>query len=159
MWGAVILLLFVLALSVACGRPEVEVGVRYPPHEPIQPSAAQREELPPRAEATVLPSIARGREIAESHCALCHQVAPDRPSEVEVAAFSFMEIANQVGRERSFFRRFLATPHWIDTATPQPIIMPAFYLGEAEREDVIALILSYQKHFQPGRPQRLTPFE
>ncbi|MSO75343.1 MAG: hypothetical protein EXQ87_00315 [Alphaproteobacteria bacterium] len=153
------LLILAMAGATACTGPEVEVRVRHPADGSIRAEAADREELPPCVERSPLPSVSRGRELAESHCAFGHQIAPDRPSDIEAATFSFMEIANQRGRERNYFRRFLATPHWIDTATPQPIIMPAFYLNEAEREDVIALILSYQARFQPGRPQRLTPFE
>jgi hypothetical protein len=96
---------------------------------------------------------------ALNQCAVCHQVTPERPNDMEVAALSFMEIANQPGRERRYFRRFLAEPHWIDTVASEPIIMPALHLSEAEREDVISLILSYQTHFRPGWPAPLAPFE
>ena len=46
--------------------------------------------------------VAKGQATAERVCGLCHQVLLNKPSEIEAAAPSFMEIANLPGRNRNY---------------------------------------------------------
>lgn len=103
----------------------------------------------------------RGQLTAERVCGFCHQVTPDRPSAIEAAAPSFMEIANLPGRNRDYLRQFTGEEHLVETVGPRPVPMPTTLLTPEEREEVIAYILSFQENPATGTkpPVKLEPFE
>ena len=136
-----------LLLALAACAPEEEKpapGARPPEAAPEQASPARR-----------------GATVARRSCAFCHQVAPDRPSAVEAAAPSFMEIANLPGRSREYLRDFATSEHMVETLGDPPVAMPTIGLSPEEREDVIAYILQFQRDPATGRmnPVELEPFE
>ena len=136
-------ILVLLPLLAACA-PEAPRAVAPEPAGPAPMSATER-----------------GRAIAERDCAHCHQVLPDRPPGREVAAPSFMEVANLPGRNRAYLRGFATRRHVVETmGEPRPV-MPTFFLSPEEREDAIAFILSYQRPDAPrdAEPEPVEPFE
>lgn len=91
------------------------------------------------------PSLAeRGQITAERVCGYCHQVVATRPSAIEAAAPSFMEVANLPGRNRAYLRQFTGERHLVETIGEKPVPMPTTLLTAEEREEVIAYILSFQ---------------
>ena len=125
--------------------------------------AACAPEAPPAAAPAppVATAAERGRAVAERTCAFCHQVLPDRASTQEVAAPSFMEVANLPGRNRGYLRGFATRRHVVETlGEPRPV-MPTVFLSPEEREDVIAFLLSYQRPDAPSdaAPEPVEPFE
>jgi hypothetical protein len=108
------------------------------------------------------PNLAeRGQMTAERVCGYCHQVVATRPSAIEAAAPSFMEIANLPGRNRDYLRQFTGERHLVDTIGPRPVPMPTTLLTPEEREEVVAYILAFQQDPATGRlpPVKLEPFE
>ncbi|MFM8682048.1 MAG: c-type cytochrome [Alphaproteobacteria bacterium] len=123
-----------------------------------EPLPAAPANAPPPAPMS---AVERGLAVAERGCALCHQVLPDRPPAQEVAAPSFIEVANLPGRNRGYLRGFATRRHVVETmGEPRPV-MPTFFLSPEEREDVIAFILSYQRPDAPSYapPEPIEPFE
>jgi len=106
-------------------------------------------------------AVERGRAVAARGCALCHQVLPDLPPAQEVAAPSFMEVANLPGRNRGYLRGFATRRHVVETMGEPKPVMPTFFLSPEEREDVIAFILFYQRPDAPSHapPEPIEPFE
>lgn len=86
----------------------------------------------------------RGREVADSWCAECHRVSPDQPTGTRrghvlpppLTAPSFMTIAEQPGADAAQLRDFMADLH---------LPMPTYRLSIAEKEDVIAYILTLRR--------------
>jgi hypothetical protein len=105
--------------------------------------------------------MAKGQAASERACALCHQVVPDKPSQVEAAAPSFMEIANLPGRNRNYLRQFMVERHNVETLGETKVPMPTESLDPDEREDVIAYLLTFQTDPATGDkpPTKLEPFE
>jgi mono/diheme cytochrome c family protein len=105
--------------------------------------------------------VAKGQATAERVCGLCHQVLLNKPSEIEAAAPSFMEIANLPGRNRNYLRQFMVERHNVETLGEPAVPMPTETLAAEEREDVIAYLLGFQT--DPKRanqpPTKLEPFE
>ena len=114
----------------------------------------------PATPATDSP-VRRGAAVAREQCALCHQVAPDRPPALEAAAPSFMEIANLPGRSREYLREFATQSHIVETVGEPKPEMPTVHLTPEDREDVIAYVLAFQRDPATGRmrPVDLEPFE
>lgn len=104
---------------------------------------------------------ARGQITAERVCGFCHQVVASRPSAIEAAAPSFMEVANLPGRNRAYLRQFTGRRHMVETLGDRPVPMPTDVLSPEEREEVIAYILSFQTDPEIGKlpPTPLEPFE
>lgn len=83
----------------------------------------------------------RGRRTAEAWCSECHRIAPDQPSGARpghilpppVAAPSFMSIAARPYADTTYLQQFMGELH---------LPMPTFRLSPAERDDVIAYLLS-----------------
>jgi mono/diheme cytochrome c family protein len=103
----------------------------------------------------------KGKATAQRMCGLCHQVVPEKPSEIEAAAPSFMEIANLPGRNRRYLRQFMVERHNVETLGEQNVPMPTESLNADEREDVIAYLLGFQTDPAKGDlpPTKLEPFE
>lgn len=113
------------------------------------------------ASASLGTPVGRGQVTAERVCGFCHQVVLTRPSAIEAAAPSFMEIANLPGRNRNYLRQFMVERHNVDTLGEPKVPMPTETLTADEREDVIAYLLTFQT--DPKRanepPTPLEPFE
>lgn len=90
------------------------------------------------------PDPARGREIADAWCSECHRISPDQPTGARrghvlpspVNAPSFMSVAERPETDAAQLRQFMADLH-------PP--MPTFRLSAAEKEDVIAYMISLRK--------------
>ena len=78
---------------------------------------------------------ARGRALAESHCAKCHSIAPGLVGK-EPGIPSFMQMAADPEQTRASLRQFITLPHFE---------MPAPVLTREEIDDVIAYILSLRR--------------
>jgi cytochrome c551/c552 len=117
-------------------------------------------DAPPAAPMEPTPAT-RGQAVAERVCGFCHQVVATRASAVEAAAPSFMEIANQPGRNRDYLRQFAGEEHPVTTLGAVSFPMPTTLLTPDEREDVVLYILSFQRDPATGReaPRRIEPFE
>lgn len=76
--------------------------------------------------------IASGRRIAETWCAVCHQIDLQKP-EPATGAPSFVQIAKLPSTTALALNVFLRTPHKV---------MPNFQLTSQEADDVVAFILS-----------------
>lgn len=123
-------------------------------------SCAEPGVKPPSPESLGTPT-GRGQATAERVCGFCHQVVLTRPSAIEAAAPSFMEIANLPGRNRGYLRQFMVERHNVDTLGEPRVPMPTETLTADEREDVIQYLLTYQKDPERAKlpPTKLEPFE
>lgn len=92
------------------------------------------------------PPAARGQQVAVRMCNNCHTVAPDRPATSEEAGPSFMAMAARPGNDRAGLGRFLSELHGLDKLDLPDIPMPTDMLTPAERDDVIAYILSLRSN-------------
>lgn len=84
---------------------------------------------------------ARGLDLAETWCMLCHDVAPDRPGDLEAGATPFAALAARPGTTADSLRAFMNEVHPVMTVG-EPFPMPTVVLYPAEKEDLIAYILS-----------------
>jgi mono/diheme cytochrome c family protein len=90
------------------------------------------------------PDPSHGRTIADTWCSECHRISPDQPSGARpghimpppVTAPSFVVVASRPGADAAQLRAFMADLH-------PP--MPTFRLSTAEKEDVIAYILTLRR--------------
>ena len=90
---------------------------------------------------TSVASPSRGRAVAEEWCAECHRIAPDQPTGMRpghvlpppVDAPSFMAVAHKPYADQAYLTGFLSELH---------LPMPTFRLSPAQREDVVAYLLS-----------------
>lgn len=98
---------------------------------------AQQQALP-------APSPTMGGLVAERMCAYCHVISPQRASDIEAGAPSFMEIANRPGRDAAYLRSFANETHLVTSAGNPPLAMPTAILTAMSREDVIAYILAFK---------------
>ena len=96
------------------------------------------------AEQNSATSPSRGRAVAEEWCAECHRIAPDQPTGMRpghvlpppVDAPSFMAVAHKPYADEAYLTSFLSELH---------LPMPIFRLSPAQREDVVAYLLSLRK--------------
>jgi len=85
------------------------------------------------AEAVDAGRVQAGRTVAQNICSECHVVAPYETGSVVSAAPSFESIANSPGMTSIALSAALQSPH---------PTMPDLILGEEDRADVVAYILS-----------------
>lgn len=90
--------------------------------------------LPLSARAEQLGDAGKGQIYARTHCAECHAVEPAADDiSPDFAAPRFADVANTPGMTE----RALAV--WLQTSHPT---MPDFIIPEADRDDIIAYIMS-----------------
>lgn len=87
------------------------------------------------------PDPARGLELAETWCLLCHEIAPGRPGDLDAGAPPFAALAERPGMTAATLRGFMNEVHPVLTVG-EPFPMPTVVLYPAEKEDLIAYILS-----------------
>lgn len=86
------------------------------------------------ASAEDLPGdAAAGRNLVESWCVVCHEVAPGLRGPGAFTAPAFQDVADDPAVTALALRAFLQTPHFD---------MPDVMLSPAETDDVISYILS-----------------
>ena len=83
----------------------------------------------------------KGHDLAERWCSECHRVSPSDPSGARaghilpppVEAPDFAAVANRPYADRAYLERFTRELH---------LPMPIYRLGESERQDIVAHILT-----------------
>jgi mono/diheme cytochrome c family protein len=81
--------------------------------------------------------VAAGAKLARAHCAECHSIADDPGARsVNALAPRFADVANAPSTTETALKVFLQSPHRN---------MPDFILSAAERDAVVAYILSLRR--------------
>lgn len=91
---------------------------------------------------------AQGHDVAERWCSECHRVSPSDPSGMRaghvlpppVAAPDFFVVARRPYADRAYLERFTGELH---------LPMPIYRLSEAERQDIVAYILTLKSSVPP----------
>lgn len=97
----------------------------------------QAKDVTKSAAGPTVGDAAKGRQLAEDACTVCHVIAPDQKApKREVTAPDFQAIANTSGTTQTSLRTFLTSTH---------PTMPNIKLSAEQRDDLSAFILSLKK--------------
>ncbi len=95
-------------------------------------------------------SIERGKDVSNRYCSICHEVTPAQPAAIKKAGPGFAEIANRPGRNRANLLQFMSGWHELGKLDMAGVPMPTILLTDAQRNDVISHILSFQLNPSTG---------